>query len=187
MKSKDRKSAVRNSDEGVADSQRAAAKEENVAESAFEEAKAREEETGSGSVFAKDSDQVFVDNATRRSIERALVVGSGLKEAARGTLTGIVRGNGDTGEDALNKIAVTSDALIRNASQAGADLGKTAHGAIEGGIEVARDVAVDAEHAATAAATAVLSRAQQLGPEAVEDVRPWTSTMLKGVRVEARG
>jgi hypothetical protein len=128
----------------------------------------------------------FVRDATRRSIERALAVGSGLKEAVRGTMTGIVRGNKDTGEEALQKIATTCEALIVNANDVGADLGETAHGAIEGGIEVARDAAVPPESAAQVAASAALDSARKLGPEALERVEPWTRAEIKGIRVRPR-
>lgn len=186
MAEEKRKGVVNSMKEGVEESIHAVAEEGGVTKTALEKAKAREEQKTGGSGIIEDTEREFVNNATRRSIERALAVGSGLKEAVRGTMTGIVRGDRATGDAALMKIASTSEALIRNANDIGADLSQTAYGAIEGGIEVSRDVAIKPESAATAAATAVLATAEKIGSEAVKDVEQWTSSEIKGIPVRAR-
>lgn len=186
MAEEKRKGFIEDTKEGVEDVIHAVAEEGRVTETALEKARNREEQKTGGAGIIEDTEREFVENATRRSIERALAVGSGLKEAVRGTMTGIVRGDRATGEAALMKIASTSEALIRNANNAGADLSQAAYGAIEGGIEVSRDVSINPEKAATAAATAVLATAEKIGSEAVRDVKQWTSAEIKGIPVRVR-
>jgi hypothetical protein len=111
-----------------------------------------------------------------------------LGETARGTVIGVLRATWQTGGEAADMVAMTSNTLVKKTFEIGGDIGETVKGAVEGAIEGAKAVGLDAEKVASAAAAGALKAASEIGSIVVDEVqRVATGTgIIMGVRVAAR-
>lgn len=104
---------------------------------------------------------------------------------ARSIVLGVLQGVRGSSLDAFEAIRTASEAVVRHTGAMGGDVGSAARGVIDGATEGMEDVEGATYRAASAAILGALGAATELGPAAVQRVRPSILRSIAGIRAAA--
>ncbi|MCA9424738.1 MAG: hypothetical protein KC994_06665 [Candidatus Omnitrophica bacterium] len=107
----------------------------------------------------------------RGTIMASKQTGLELGAASKGLMIGVLQRTKELGKETLNTIGSTSFKLVKMTAEVGGDAGSAARGAIEGAVDGVADIATNSEEAASAAYTGALEAAEEIGAQAVQQVR----------------